>query len=173
MRNYNYKNKWQKLLTPEVVSLLTQIHEFKFCTGGRDYHRFSGGGDLFQERPVGKGTTGDLEEIKSVTDHPVDRNLIKRGAGGQQTAFVGALFHFDKGGFRKRGFGETFDILQIETLLIFRMDEGRDIAVLKLDRAAELRKLRRDFGITPDESFTVFNISGMVVCHFKDDQIAE
>jgi len=29
MRNYNYHNKWQKLLTPEVVSLLTQIHEYK------------------------------------------------------------------------------------------------------------------------------------------------
>ena len=29
MRNYNYKNKWQKLLTPEVVPLLTQIHEYK------------------------------------------------------------------------------------------------------------------------------------------------
>ena len=29
MRSYNYKNKWQKLLTPEIVSLLTQIHEFK------------------------------------------------------------------------------------------------------------------------------------------------
>lgn len=29
MRNYNYQNKWQKLLTPEVVSLLTQIHEYK------------------------------------------------------------------------------------------------------------------------------------------------
>ena len=29
MRNYNYQNKWQKLLTPEVVSLLTQIHECK------------------------------------------------------------------------------------------------------------------------------------------------
>jgi Fic family protein len=29
MRNYNYKTKWQKLLTPEVVSLLTQIHEYK------------------------------------------------------------------------------------------------------------------------------------------------
>ena len=29
MRNYNYKNKWEKLLTPEVVSLLTQIHECK------------------------------------------------------------------------------------------------------------------------------------------------
>lgn len=29
MRNYNYKNRWQKLLTPEIVSLLTQIHEFK------------------------------------------------------------------------------------------------------------------------------------------------
>ena len=29
MRNYNYKNKWQKLLTPEIVSLLTQIHEYK------------------------------------------------------------------------------------------------------------------------------------------------
>ena len=29
MRNYNYKNKWEKLLTPEVVSLLTQIHEYK------------------------------------------------------------------------------------------------------------------------------------------------
>ena len=29
MRNYNYKSKWQKLLTPEVVSLLTQIHEYK------------------------------------------------------------------------------------------------------------------------------------------------
>ena len=29
MRNYNYKNKWKKLLTPEIVSLLTQIHEYK------------------------------------------------------------------------------------------------------------------------------------------------
>ncbi len=29
MRNYNYKNKWQKSLIPEVVSLLTQIHEHK------------------------------------------------------------------------------------------------------------------------------------------------
>ena len=29
MRKYDYKNKWQKLLTPEVVSLLTQIHEYK------------------------------------------------------------------------------------------------------------------------------------------------
>lgn len=29
MRNYNYRNKWEKLLTPEVVSLLTQIHEYK------------------------------------------------------------------------------------------------------------------------------------------------
>lgn len=29
MRNYSYKNKWQKLLIPEIVSLLTQIHEYK------------------------------------------------------------------------------------------------------------------------------------------------
>lgn len=29
MRNYNYQNKWQKLLTPEIVFLLTQIHEYK------------------------------------------------------------------------------------------------------------------------------------------------
>ena len=29
MRNYNYQYKWQKLLTPEIVSLLTQIHEYK------------------------------------------------------------------------------------------------------------------------------------------------
>ena len=29
MRNYSYKNKWKMLLTPEVVSLLTQIHEYK------------------------------------------------------------------------------------------------------------------------------------------------
>ena len=29
MRKYDYKDKWQKLLTPEVVSLLTQIHEYK------------------------------------------------------------------------------------------------------------------------------------------------
>ena len=29
MRNYNYDNKWKKLITPEVVFLLTQIHEYK------------------------------------------------------------------------------------------------------------------------------------------------
>ena len=29
MRNYDLQNKWQKLLTPDIVSLLTQIHEFK------------------------------------------------------------------------------------------------------------------------------------------------
>ena len=29
MRNYNYENKWQKLLTPEIVGYLTAIHEYK------------------------------------------------------------------------------------------------------------------------------------------------
>ena len=29
MRIYNYKNKWEQFLTPEIVSMLTQIHEFK------------------------------------------------------------------------------------------------------------------------------------------------
>lgn len=29
MRNYNLQNQWQKLLTPDIVALLTQIHEFK------------------------------------------------------------------------------------------------------------------------------------------------
>lgn len=29
MRNYSYLENWNKLLTPEVVSLLTSIHEFK------------------------------------------------------------------------------------------------------------------------------------------------
>jgi len=29
MRNYDLQGKWQKLLTPDIVALLTQIHEFK------------------------------------------------------------------------------------------------------------------------------------------------
>ena len=29
MRIYNYKNKWEQFLTSEIVSMLTQIHEFK------------------------------------------------------------------------------------------------------------------------------------------------
>lgn len=29
MRIYNYENKWNQFLTPEIVSMLTQIHEFK------------------------------------------------------------------------------------------------------------------------------------------------
>lgn len=29
MREFDYKDKWKKLLTPEIVSMLTQIHEFK------------------------------------------------------------------------------------------------------------------------------------------------
>lgn len=29
MRDYNYRKKWEKLITPEIVFLLTQIHEFK------------------------------------------------------------------------------------------------------------------------------------------------
>ena len=29
MRNYNYREKWQKLLTPEIVKKLTLIHEYK------------------------------------------------------------------------------------------------------------------------------------------------
>lgn len=29
MRNYDLQNKWQKLLVPDIVALLTQIHEFK------------------------------------------------------------------------------------------------------------------------------------------------
>ena len=29
MRNYDYKKEWAKMLTPDVVALLTQIHEYK------------------------------------------------------------------------------------------------------------------------------------------------
>lgn len=29
MRNYSYKNEWKKLLTPEIVAMLTRIHEYK------------------------------------------------------------------------------------------------------------------------------------------------
>lgn len=29
MREYNYSKTWQSLLTPEIVSLLTAIHEYK------------------------------------------------------------------------------------------------------------------------------------------------
>lgn len=29
MRNYSFENKWQKLLTPDIVSYLTIIHEYK------------------------------------------------------------------------------------------------------------------------------------------------
>ena len=29
MRNYSYKNEWKKLLTPEIVTMLTRIHEYK------------------------------------------------------------------------------------------------------------------------------------------------
>lgn len=29
MRLYNYKDKWEQVLTPEIVSMLTQIHEYK------------------------------------------------------------------------------------------------------------------------------------------------
>ena len=29
MRQFGYQEEWKKLLTPEVVSYLTQIHEFK------------------------------------------------------------------------------------------------------------------------------------------------
>lgn len=29
MRKYTYENKWQKLLTPDIVALLTSIHEYK------------------------------------------------------------------------------------------------------------------------------------------------
>lgn len=29
MRNYSYSGKWQSLLKPEIVALLTQLHEFK------------------------------------------------------------------------------------------------------------------------------------------------
>ena len=29
MRKYDYTNKWEKLLSPEIVSMLTAIHEFK------------------------------------------------------------------------------------------------------------------------------------------------
>ena len=29
MRSFDYSNKWIKLLTPDIVALLTQIHEYK------------------------------------------------------------------------------------------------------------------------------------------------
>ena len=29
MRNYDYREKWKKLLTPDIISLLTAIHEYK------------------------------------------------------------------------------------------------------------------------------------------------
>ena len=37
MRKFNYKNEYAKLLTPDIVNVLTVIHEFKELTGFRRY----------------------------------------------------------------------------------------------------------------------------------------
>ena len=29
MREFNYREKWKELLTPEIVSMIGQIHEYK------------------------------------------------------------------------------------------------------------------------------------------------
>ncbi len=29
MRAFDYSNRWEKLLTPDIVALLTKIHEYK------------------------------------------------------------------------------------------------------------------------------------------------
>ena len=29
MRSFDFEKKWQELLTPEIVALLSQIHEYK------------------------------------------------------------------------------------------------------------------------------------------------
>ena len=36
MRQFDYREKWKKLLTPEIVSYLTRIHEFKGGPVGLD-----------------------------------------------------------------------------------------------------------------------------------------
>ena len=54
MRNYSYQNKWQKLLTPEIVSLLTQIHEYK---GKQELY--------LRQKPVELGRLIEIAKIQS------------------------------------------------------------------------------------------------------------
>ena len=68
MRNYNYKNKWQKLLTPGVVSLLTQIHEYK------------GEQNLFIEAKA--DTLTQLVEISKIAGFSLDELVFGKVSGG-------------------------------------------------------------------------------------------
>ena len=52
MRDYDYSEKWKKLLTPEIVTMLAQIHEYK------------GEQNLFIEAKA--DTLGQLVEIAKV-----------------------------------------------------------------------------------------------------------
>ena len=52
MRDYSYKNKWQAMLTPEIVALLTKIHEYK-----GEHNSFLG---------ATKDTLGHLVEIAKI-----------------------------------------------------------------------------------------------------------
>lgn len=60
MRKYDFQNEWQKLLVPDIVALLTQIHEFK------------GEQNLFIE-----ANSDTLTQLVEVAKSRVPRHLIK------------------------------------------------------------------------------------------------
>lgn len=48
MKKYDYREKWKELLTPEIISLLTTIHEYKW-----------------KQRLIAKRYTGVLSDLEN------------------------------------------------------------------------------------------------------------
>ena len=91
MRNFDYRENWKKLLTPEIVSLLTSIHEYKVeqrlltdrCAGAlkdlEDIARIRSAGSAFR---VEGNCIADERLKKIVLDKAMPRNRAEQEIAG-------------------------------------------------------------------------------------------
>ncbi len=122
-----------------------------------------------QQWPVGKRTTGDLDDVELLRLDDIDRWLVERGRHGKET--IGA--HLGHQAVEilpaQARFGETLDVLDIVTPPSCRVNEGIQVAVLQLECEMK-RECPANLAEGADHGHAVFDITHVIVSHFQHEE---
>ena len=173
-------------MLPQAGVFSDAMHDGKFllpmAEKGNDLIDFFGGGGgggsddgqvgfahPFQKGPVGKGTTGYLDDVEVQFFHQIDARFIPRSTHRDETRVLNRAFQALKVFRGQFGFGEAFDVFVIGPLDVIRMEVGF-IPMLQFHAELELREVPRDFFKFTDDAKAMLNITHVIVGHFKNKQ---
>ena len=145
------------------------VHVGEADAGGGADDRQVGAGDRLEQRPVGEGAAGDLEDVEPVLDDALDRRLVEGRAHGEEARRLDRRDELARRVAIQPRLGEALDVLDVGAALEGRVDERVELAELEFEGKRKLEVAReRPEGL--DDAQPVREVAHVVVGELEDEE---